>query len=485
MVRDHTAFSRASLWFRFAKSCFRCARTSDAQLAVKQAVTLDPNNSQCNVALNTWSKYTNTLTGMIEDGPVGYLLDLVPEERTLDQVAALKIQALYRGERSRVLFNTKLTEASSSALFERLQASLNLTIKGHAKTTRAYNFMVKVHWKGSIRHVDFINKDSEVNGRLVFQTPFKLPLYFVKPENSYDLVLEHIGLSKLAQDEASDLPLQYYKPIEHEVQLSLIEKETGIYHKRIFHVALSDKNELLLLEHSTVILNNIPQPEPEPEPEPEKKQIAQSKLQTKKSSQKLIAEPKQDTKELPVSPPKPTTNENTTKAFAHNDTPSVTSSVGSTVTPPFQPKAIADDHSQSSASTTLSQKKEKEKPTATPPEVKPKAMTSTTPTASVSSGKSAKQQSNSVTSSHLADETDNDTASVTHASIVNDSVSGVSWNDHDESSTVAESIHSLFKPYRSRKGCYTFYGNSFLYNACIVSALIPSVTAGSISHRYE
>ena len=35
LVRDRSAFVKASLWFRFAKSCFRCGRTSDAQLAVK------------------------------------------------------------------------------------------------------------------------------------------------------------------------------------------------------------------------------------------------------------------------------------------------------------------------------------------------------------------------------------------------------------------------------------------------------------------
>lgn len=35
LVRDRNAFLKSSLWFRFAKSCFRCGRTSDAQLAVK------------------------------------------------------------------------------------------------------------------------------------------------------------------------------------------------------------------------------------------------------------------------------------------------------------------------------------------------------------------------------------------------------------------------------------------------------------------
>lgn len=40
LVRDKRAFLRSSLWFKFAKSCFRCGRTSDAQLAVKVVLVL-------------------------------------------------------------------------------------------------------------------------------------------------------------------------------------------------------------------------------------------------------------------------------------------------------------------------------------------------------------------------------------------------------------------------------------------------------------
>ena len=35
MMKDMDAFRKPMLWFRFAKSCHRCGRTSDAQLAVK------------------------------------------------------------------------------------------------------------------------------------------------------------------------------------------------------------------------------------------------------------------------------------------------------------------------------------------------------------------------------------------------------------------------------------------------------------------
>ena len=42
LVRDRRAFSKSSLWFKFAKSCFRCGRTSDAQLAAKVSGLLSP-----------------------------------------------------------------------------------------------------------------------------------------------------------------------------------------------------------------------------------------------------------------------------------------------------------------------------------------------------------------------------------------------------------------------------------------------------------
>lgn len=35
LLKDTDAFKKSSIWFRFAKSCYRCNRISDAQLAVQ------------------------------------------------------------------------------------------------------------------------------------------------------------------------------------------------------------------------------------------------------------------------------------------------------------------------------------------------------------------------------------------------------------------------------------------------------------------
>lgn len=38
IMKDPDAFRKPMLWYRFAKSCQRCGRTSDAQLAIKVIV---------------------------------------------------------------------------------------------------------------------------------------------------------------------------------------------------------------------------------------------------------------------------------------------------------------------------------------------------------------------------------------------------------------------------------------------------------------
>ena len=408
LVRDSKAFSKASLWFRFAKSCFRCARTSDAQLAVKQAVTLDPNNSQCNVALNTWSKYSNDLMSVIEEGPLSDILKLIPAEKSLDLLAAMKIQAIFRGERLRVLFNSKLTYETSTELFARMNPSLDMTIRGY-KTKQLYNFSVEVHWKGNVRHIDFINKDSQHKGRLKLNTPFNVPLYFVKLENSYDLVIENLTEfseeKEKEYDQIDAMPIDYYKPIEHEIAVSFIEKETDIYHRRIFYVSLTDKDVLQLIERSDEVFNNIPVPEPVHESDV----LQRSSILTEESQYmpQVIAE---STVELP--PPTP------------------------------ESKSVSN---KSMSSKSMSHKSLSSKTASTAPP--------------------------------LTKGSDMESVSLTHASVVQDSVSGMSWNENDDASTVAESIHSLFKPYRSRKGCYSYYGNNFLYSASVVSSIMPSVTS--------
>jgi tetratricopeptide (TPR) repeat protein len=52
--RDPLAFTRPKLWVRFAKANFRCGRLAEAKLALKQALTIEPYNSQIREQLRVW-----------------------------------------------------------------------------------------------------------------------------------------------------------------------------------------------------------------------------------------------------------------------------------------------------------------------------------------------------------------------------------------------------------------------------------------------
>ena len=481
LVRDSTAFLRASLWFRFAKSCFRCARTSDAQLAVKQAVTLDPNNSQCNMALNSWSSYTNNLQEAIDEGPLSDILNLLPEEKSLGVVAALKIQALYRGERARAIFNSKLSEETSIEFFNALKASLDIKIHGINDTTRMFTFSAEIHWKGTVRFLTFVNHDSEVKDRLTLQTPFRIPVTFIKLENTYNLSIENLSENGG----------------EHEIALSFNEKETGIYHKRIFYVKLNDHNTLVLIERSTEVLNNIPKPKPKQKKKPvtkavevEVKENVVDELPAETNTEHKVAtsdvpanvsdkkEPivSKDIAAVVVEKEQEQEQEHSEVKASPTPTSSVADPLPTKVVDSTIPVSVADEKNvadDSSFNIRVIEDSSVASDETKPSFIMPLSPDRSESTVSVSVESAQKSESKSQTNFAA----DDDSASFTHASIVNDSASGSSWTENGDSASVAESIHSLFKPYRSRKGCYNYYGNSFLYNASVVSSVIPSVTA--------
>eukprot|EP01038_Epipyxis_sp_PR26KG_P010380 gene10380-13944_t len=54
MMHDPDAFKNGKLWYRFAKACYRCGKTFDAQLTLKQALAKDPCNAQLLRAQSYW-----------------------------------------------------------------------------------------------------------------------------------------------------------------------------------------------------------------------------------------------------------------------------------------------------------------------------------------------------------------------------------------------------------------------------------------------
>ena len=96
--RDMNAFKKSRLWLGFAKACARCGKNSEAQLALKQALALDPHNVQCKLALEQLAdlsagKFERLLKGSFHD-----LLEMIPTTMSIEDKAAAKLQGVLRGK---------------------------------------------------------------------------------------------------------------------------------------------------------------------------------------------------------------------------------------------------------------------------------------------------------------------------------------------------------------------------------------------------
>lgn len=114
LVRDVSAFRNSKIWFRYSKSSYRCGKSSDAQLSVKQAIALDPDNAICQKTLVAWSTITEAIKGLVS-GPFKDVLAAIAEtaplrpksaaanEKESTAKQAARMQVFYRGEVNRLV----------------------------------------------------------------------------------------------------------------------------------------------------------------------------------------------------------------------------------------------------------------------------------------------------------------------------------------------------------------------------------------------
>lgn len=100
LLRDETSFLKPKMWFSFAKSCYRCGKTSDAQLAIKQALTMDGYNKQLQSTIKNWSQTRNNFEMKINEG-LEEILKSLPAELDLQNRAALRIQASFKSYKTK------------------------------------------------------------------------------------------------------------------------------------------------------------------------------------------------------------------------------------------------------------------------------------------------------------------------------------------------------------------------------------------------
>jgi hypothetical protein len=88
---------------------------------------LDPDNTQCALALKSWSAYSTVVLDLVE-GPLQDVLNLIPETKSKPEVAAQKIQAFYRGQQTRNCNRRRLTFSDLRNLLKHMKASAGLIV---------------------------------------------------------------------------------------------------------------------------------------------------------------------------------------------------------------------------------------------------------------------------------------------------------------------------------------------------------------------
>ncbi len=101
LMKDMNAFRKPKLWFGFAKACHRCNRDSDAKLAIKQALTMDPYNSQLLRADYVLENPSHGFEEVIEMDDIHEVLDSLHKHHDPNEKGANKLQALFRGKSDR------------------------------------------------------------------------------------------------------------------------------------------------------------------------------------------------------------------------------------------------------------------------------------------------------------------------------------------------------------------------------------------------
>ena len=138
LSRDNYSFKRPQLWFNFAKASIRCGQVAEAQLAVKQAMTIDPYNRAFHQAYESWGAQRSVFEEAVhEDLPASSLLPILealPPKIIPTELLATRLQSLLRGFSTRRQLSRRLLSPQKSKANASVYANSN-TINSPASTT--------------------------------------------------------------------------------------------------------------------------------------------------------------------------------------------------------------------------------------------------------------------------------------------------------------------------------------------------------------
>lgn len=100
--RDMVAFRKTKLWLGFAKACSRSGKNSEAQLALRQALSLNSSDEQCKIALDHLTDMSvHKFEFLVQCDSLQKIVEIIPDNPQNNHICASKIQALARGVKTR------------------------------------------------------------------------------------------------------------------------------------------------------------------------------------------------------------------------------------------------------------------------------------------------------------------------------------------------------------------------------------------------
>lgn len=183
ILRDSNAFKKPKFWFGFAKACKRCGRTSDAQLAVKQALSIDPFNKQLQYAQKAWAFDQPLIKELIMQSDVSKILQLVPPMSEVTTTGFVQLQAAVRAK----ILLTQLRQVKSAKgknTAHRMKSQVAITLGNKY----SFIFHVKSNLLGTIGSINVFDVESNKTVKLVLPSPFS-PVCKVGGSKSWKLTL--------------------------------------------------------------------------------------------------------------------------------------------------------------------------------------------------------------------------------------------------------------------------------------------------------
>lgn len=169
LLRDDFAFLKPKLWFNFAKSCYRCGRTSDAELAIQQALTMAPYNQQLIKVLKSWStsNLRSHFNSVLEEG-IDAIVEFMPPAPRKRATAVQLIQNNYRSYKK---VREVLLGVGKRRGIKKMSSSLGIVTEHHPLL-----MSFKASWMGVVASIRFHELVSDRIEKIKLSRPFCPPL---------------------------------------------------------------------------------------------------------------------------------------------------------------------------------------------------------------------------------------------------------------------------------------------------------------------